>query len=347
MLGPTRQAGVPSAACGLGGLGWRASGRTSWWPVADADLSGTGRRQACAMLILAGVVYAERVKFLSRRSSATQVPTSKAYLYVSDAKVEMLIDGMRPSWRDRFDLKVKAGIPALNAEVSPRQLDLGRFTRAERLCAALDAEGRIGSALDEESEFFRGQMLTAWGFWSRPAKGYADVVFFTGFLDQNNFVGLGGSAYHTMERAGDRLQQYSNSGISALMAFMKERSEAEGLQHPYQYFPPGAWDSDSWDADHDNPVLPEEVEFVAQRLLDQKSSYGPRTIIGSPIYVARTGRPITGRTLREYEAIRNRHAIQHYGKPRLEPRHGRWEIGKRYSPRPAPLLEAGEDTTDT
>jgi hypothetical protein len=258
----------------------------------------------------------------------------------------MLIDGIGPSLLDRFDLKVTAGIPALNAEVSRRQLELGRFARAERLCAALDAEGRVGSVFDEDSEFFRGQILAAWGFWNRHNKGYADVVFFSGFVDENTLVGLGGSAYHTMERAGDRIQQYSNSGIQALMAFLRERSEATGSQRSYQYTPPDAWDFESWDADHDNPVVPEPVEFVAQRLLDE-TRYGVRTIIGSPIYVARTGRPTTRRTLKEYEAIRNTHAVEHYGKARLERRNGRREVGKPSWPRPTPSLDASVVQPDT
>lgn len=252
----------------------------------------------------------------------------------------MLVDGLSPSLLDRFDLKVRVGIPVLNAEVGRRQLEPGRFARAERLCAALDAQGRVGSICDEDSEFFRGQILAAWGFWNRQDEGYADVVYFSGFIDDNTFVGLGGSAYHTLERAGDRIQQYSNSGLQALMAFLKERSEAMGPQGVYQKTPPGAWFSDAWDADHDNSAAPEPVEFVAQRLLDYTwPAFDLRAIIGSPIYVARTGQPTTRRTRREYEAIRDRHAIQHYLKPRLEPRHGRREIGKPSRPRPAPLQE--------
>jgi hypothetical protein len=221
--------------------------------------------------------------------------------------------------------------------VGRRQLELGRFARVERLCAALESEGRIGSVLDEDSEFFRAQILAAWGFWNRYQKGYADVVFFSGFVDENTFVGLGGSAYHTMERAGDRIQQYSNSGIQALMAFLKERSEA-ARQHPYRERPPDAWDFEAWEADHDNGIVPEPVEFVAQRLLD-RTEYGIRTIIGSPIYVARTGQPTTRRTLKEYEALRDRHALQWQGKARLELRYGRREVGKRSWPQPAPSLD--------
>jgi hypothetical protein len=272
---------------------------------------------------------------LFRRKRPTLPSTSKTYLYVSDAKVEMLINGLAPRLRDQFDLKVTAGIPGLNAEIALRHSELGHFSRAERLCGALDAEGRIGSVDDEQSEFFRGKMLAAWGFWNRTDNSYADVVFFSGFLNDDMFVGLGGSAYHTMERASERLQKYSNSGLQTLMEFLKERSEATRAGSSYQYGPPGAWEAESWDADHDNSMVPEQVEFVAQRLLDESLS-GIRTIIASPIYVARTGLPTTRLVLKEYEAIRNLHALQHYGKPRLKRRNGRREIGKPSWPQPAP-----------
>src|SRR3954463_9534347 len=129
---------------------------------------------------------------LRSRSSPTSPSTSKAYLYVSDAKVEMHVDGLDPALIDRFDLSNKAGVPG------------GGFARAERLCAALDAQHRVGSLLDEDTEFFRGELLAAWGFWNRHDEDYADVAYFSGFVDENTFVGLGGSAYHSMERAGDR-----------------------------------------------------------------------------------------------------------------------------------------------
>jgi hypothetical protein len=101
----------------------------------------------------------------------------------------------------------------------------------------MEKDGRVGS-IDDSTQFFRGAMLAAWGFWNRYDEGYADVVFFHGFVDQHTFVGIGGSAYHTIERATERMQQRSNTGIQALMEFLRERSRRAG---PYAQGPPGAW----------------------------------------------------------------------------------------------------------
>lgn len=241
--------------------------------------------------------------------------------------------------RSIWPQKVKAGFPGLSAEFDRSQVELGRYARAERLCAALDAADRFGPVLDMDSEFFRRQLLVAWGFWNREQKGYADVVFYHGFVDERTFVGLGGSAYHTMERAGDRMHQHSNSGLRALMAFLKERSEAAESQRSYWHGPPSSWYSEVWDADHDNPTVPEPVEFVAERLLDDvETSYGIRTIIGSPIYVARTGQPTTRRARKEYEALRDRHSLQIHGKRRL----ARGYIGGPSWPQPAPLRDPNQ-----
>jgi hypothetical protein len=248
---------------------------------------------------------------------------------VSDAKVDMLIDDLGPSLREQFDLTLRGGVPGVvEGEVGLRQVQAGRFARAKRLSAALAKDDRLG-AIDEDKPFFRGRMLAAWGFWNRYDTGYADVVFFHGFADAHTFVGIGGSAYHTMERASERMAQHSNSGIQMLMEFLRERSRHAG---PYRHSPPGAWQSEAWEADHDNPAVPEPIEFVAERYLDDPER-GIRTIIGSPIYVARTGRRITRGVLKEYEALREEYAIRVLGKPR------RQELGKPCWPQPAPVEE--------
>jgi hypothetical protein len=264
----------------------------------------------------------------------TRSPRGKSYLYVSDAKVEMLIDDLGPSLRERFDLKLKVDVSGIGGEAALLHPDSGRFARARRLCAALDAQKRIGSIHDEDTEFFRGELLAAWGFWNRYDEGYADVVFFHGFVDERTFVGLGGSAYHTMERATERLQQYSNSGLQALLAFLKERSEVATSHQGV----PSAWPAEAWEADHDNSAVPEPIEFVAERLLD-----GPRheirTIIGSPIYVARTGEPVTRSVMKEYDALRKQQALRIAGDPSLKRLRGRRELGKPSSPKLPPMVE--------
>jgi hypothetical protein len=278
---------------------------------------------------------------LSGRLRKPPPPTPKTYLYASDSKVNMLIEKLDHSLRDRFGLKaIKVGTPGVaTAEIGVTRRDPSRYSRAERLCAALETTKGFGDLRDENAEYFRGQALAAWGFWNRYDEGYADVVFFTCLLDGCTVVGLGGSAYHTEERAEERLQQRSNSGLQMLMDFLKEQSENPKRRTTRGWGPPGAWPGETKDADHDNPVVPERVEFFAQRLLDTGEESGVRTIIGSPIYVARTGQPTRRREMKEYEELRNQFAIRHYNKPRLKSRHGDWQVGKPSSPRLAPLLD--------
>jgi uncharacterized protein DUF7019 len=266
---------------------------------------------------------------LLRRKRRSPPGGGRTYLYVSDAKVDMLTDGRGPSLLDHIDPKVRVGVQGVaEAELGRREIQAGRYARAERVCAALAKAGRLGT-IDENTPFFRVQMLAAWGFWNRYDEGYADVMFFHGFVNEHTFVGVGGSAYHSMERASDRMQQHSNSGIQTLMDFLRERSRHAG---PYVRQPPGAWPSEAWEADHDNPAVPESLEFVAERYLDD-TERGIRTIIGSPIYVARTGQPVTRSSLREYERLRNEYAVRVLGKPRGQ------ALGKPSWPRPAPLEE--------
>jgi hypothetical protein len=129
------------------------------------------------------------------------------------------------------------------------------------------------------------------------------------------------------------------------MAFLKERSEAAGPEDACEHDPLPVLYREVWDADHDNPCVPEAIEFVAQRLFD-KAEDGVRVIIGSPIYVARTGQPTTRQALKDYQAIRDRHAIRVQKKRRLKRRQGQWQIGKPSYPKPAPLPDADLTQSD-
>lgn len=241
----------------------------------------------------------------------------KRYHYVSDEKVDMCVQDLPRDLVERFDLtSFKLGVPGVvGAEASVRHLPDGRYARVKRLCEALEKNALLGS-IDDGKPFIRGQMLARWGFWNRHDDGYADVVFYHGFLDANTFVGLGGSAYHTRERAEERLQQHSNSGIQLLMMFLEERSRKAG---PYQWTPPGAWPSEAWEADYNNTAIPQSLEFVVGRdsnaYFDDDPDRPIRTFIGSPIYVAETSQPITPALLKEYEALRSEHAMRTLGRP--------------------------------
>ena len=265
----------------------------------------------------------------------------KAYLYVSDEKVAVLSSRLPPSLRERFDLRVGAELPGIGSlEVGTQERDPDRFERAERLCKLLHEAGVIGDVYDDEKPFIRGTMLAAWGFWNRRDEGYADVVFFTAYPDSTTLLGLGGSAYHTMERAQDRLQRFSNSGIQGLMGWIRERSgDSNPGRHAYGL--PGAWYHEIGDMDFDNDTVPEEIEFVAQRLLIEGED-AFRYILASPIYVARTGRPTTSQMRRRHSALRELYADAHGKGPRKRLFAARRYVGKPSYPHLPPLDDPTE-----
>lgn len=277
---------------------------------------------------------------LFRRAEPESQPRPKTYIYVSDAKVDMLTAGLSKPLRDQFDLKVQGGVPGVvSVEIGARQNETSRYERAERLCKALATiEGLVGDVNDENADYIRGTLVATWGFYGRVNDGYADVIFFTSFADENTLVGLGGSAYHTMERSEDRLQKWSNSGIRQLMSFLKEQSEAgNGERHLTTLT--DAWGAETGDADHDNIVIPEEIEFVAQRLSHQ--SYGGyRFILGSPIYVARTGRPLTNQALKVYTGVRDAYSLaRHERHLYTKDTNGVWQLGRPSFPALPPLVD--------
>lgn len=269
--------------------------------------------------------------------------TGRGYLYVSDEKIDAVTEELRPSIRERFglgfnakhEIPTPAGTTTFEVEAKPNRVDAGQGARIERLCAALEADDRLDPDPYGHRDYFRGEMIAVWGFWNREDRRYADVVFFTGFIDERVFVGIGGSAYNTSERQSERLQQWSNSGLQQLMRFMEERTAVAGRKGHFRWDTPDAWDAEAWDADHDNPLVPESIEYVANRLRDSadpdepERHRGRRTIIGSPIYVSRTG-TTTPKTIRQYERLRDQHMQSIYKRPRLQPYSSgsSWQVGK-------------------
>ncbi|GGM16077.1 DUF7019 family protein [Nakamurella endophytica] len=220
------------------------------------------------------------------------------FLYISEEKIEnlhaQLIAQRRPSLRDRLAPTVGVNTGVFSLGVTARQIDLNLYHKLERVCHELQVDGKIHDISIEPAEgYIRGTCIVAWGFWPRRLHNYAEVAFFIGYPDSRTILGLGGSAYHTTERQGDRGSKFANSSQGALMTFLKERSEPHG-DSASNGAP--AWSVDIGEADFFNQDLTRlaEIEFVAKVLEYEPSDYtGYRCILASPIYIAETERPVS------------------------------------------------------
>lgn len=224
---------------------------------------------------------------------------------MSKAKVDHLGGQSPETLRDKVDVKVGVDLMGLgNAEIGSRTREPTLFQRAEDLCEALRKAGKVGDFSEDDKPYVQGTMFATWGFWSRQISGHADVVLFTALVSANTIVGLGGSAFHTLERPEERLQRWSNSGHAVLLEFLNWQSQYIGDDQSKMTSP---WYHEMLETDSDKAAPREAIEFVAQRLdvHDGEEHLGFRALLGSPIYVARTGQPTTSRMNRNYEALRD------------------------------------------
>ena len=90
------------------------------------------------------------------------------------------------------------------------------------------------------------------------------------------------------------------------MGWINELSADAHGKHAYAL--PGAWEYEIGETDLNSDAVPEEVEFVAQRLLVKRQGTF-RWILGSPIYVARTGRPATNEMLEQHDGMRELYSV--------------------------------------
>ncbi len=117
----------------------------------------------------------------------------KYYLYISDAKVDMLIAQIRHDATKKISTEFGFDLKVLNAKRrSESESDENRFTRLEVVISFIREYGNLGS-VDKPGEYFEGTMPIRLG----PLSEGTDpgIIYFTG-RTKRTLVGLGGSPKH-------------------------------------------------------------------------------------------------------------------------------------------------------
>jgi Family of unknown function (DUF7019) len=193
------------------------------------------------------------------------------YLYVSDAKVDMLVGQIDPRLTRRRTAEVGLNLKVFGAKRTVESAGAERSERLERVVRYLEEHGDLGS-VDEPGQFFWGLLPMRWGPFP-PAS-----VYFGG-ASERTVVGLGGSAHHVLgspppgtpapgpprsmapgllaDLAGDEIQVADEAAALSMV-----RRVTGALTGPTQ-----------------------NLEFVAKRLLSGDVD-GQPVLLGSPLYVA-------------------------------------------------------------
>jgi len=207
------------------------------------------------------------------------------YLYISDAKVDMLLSQIDPDFGRPSTTEAGLSVKLFSFRRSVEAPAPDRTAKLERVLRHLEETGQTGS-VDEPGQYFRGTLPMQWG----PLQGGngGSLVYFGGRTGQT-ILGLGGASSHVLGSSGPQAQEFAPSSVPTLLAGLASAFAADGVEVPADQ-PSLAWVHNA------GRLLrgPQQtVEFVARRLLTGPSPYpeldarpGMRVLLGSPLYVA-------------------------------------------------------------
>jgi hypothetical protein len=217
------------------------------------------------------------------------------YIYVSDAKVDMLLPQLDSSFQRKRTVEWNLNLKVLGAKRGTETaLGENRFARLEAVVKYLENHGDLGS-VDEPGQFFRGSLPMRWG----PVAEYHEdsgLFYFAGRTDET-ILGMVGSAAHVIGVTSDRQGASAGYALSPLTETLRgDRDAGDVFPDPAAKTSP---EQGAINAVHYTTTIfpgPEQnLEFIAKRLIRGKSLLPdlpdhPETdksvLLGTPLYVA-------------------------------------------------------------
>jgi hypothetical protein len=216
----------------------------------------------------------------------------KYYIYVSDAKVDMLLPQIPATQRKRIAAELKVNISILSGTVSIAQPALdNRISRLMAVTRYLETRHTMGS-IDHPEGWVYGRHAVHWALTHKRG-----VVAFYGRTDAENSFFLGGSAAHLIGGSPNARHIFGVSNTPTLMRYLKRLSATEAQSIDVDA--PAVHGSEALSVRSQEwyrriafgrfmladepPVL---VEFIARPLATFEGVRGQRAILATPLYVA-------------------------------------------------------------
>lgn len=213
------------------------------------------------------------------------------YVYVSDAKLDMLYGQIPSRLLSRIVAELKLDVKVLAVSIRERETDATRFEKLAVVENYIDRHFDVGTVHDP-APWFRGQLHMRSGIYGDEPGG---LLYFSGVQD-GVLVALIGSAHHLIgQRSQPSAIQMSYSRAPSLFTLLR-RDSIDG-SHAEDEIQPEKTDQRALAEVHDfaNALrgVREPSEFLARRLLSGSVPDGEapvRTVLlGTPLYVALTG----------------------------------------------------------
>ncbi|MET7704898.1 SAVMC3_10250 family protein [Micromonospora sp. NPDC005413] len=220
------------------------------------------------------------------------------YLYISDAKVDMLLSQIDPGYHRKRSAEFSVNLTFVGAKHTVESPAADQVARLERVTRYLDDHADVGD-VDAPGQFFRGLLPMQWGI--VPTTNERALVYFGG-RTEDTIIGLGGSPFHVIGASPPDPASHAFGGSSTMPALLDGLVEGDDTDLDPGVLNDGITGADAADAQAlasvhragtrlRGPV--QNVEFLAKRLLSGPSPYpeldgrpGMTVLLGSPLYVA-------------------------------------------------------------
>jgi hypothetical protein len=220
----------------------------------------------------------------------------KYYVYISDAKVDMLFAQIPVKLRNRIAADLTIDLKILSASISSKTSEETRYSRTALVEEFLRKHNELGT-VDDPKAYFAGTMFMRWG----PL--YEGRIVYFGGMTDHTVIGLAGSRKHILTSSGDsEVSLGGGSGAPDLIALL--RSADPNIVGPagLGQLPRGGdqlgWEADAiYDASTNMSGSVQQLDFVAKRLATRSADpardsgqegyrFSKTILLGTPVYVA-------------------------------------------------------------
>jgi hypothetical protein len=160
------------------------------------------------------------------------------FIYVSDSKLEMLFEQIRPSILKRISAEIKVDLKVAGVTLQKSEerspVRMARLRIVERY---IEKYHQVGSVQDPGGEYFRGRMNMRWGrlsLWANTP--VLPVVFFRGELESRTVM-LAGSTRHLLGEPPEA----NAAAFSALPDIISALNDYLPDEVPQQFFDSREW----------------------------------------------------------------------------------------------------------
>lgn len=215
----------------------------------------------------------------------------KYYVYISDAKVDMLLAQIPHEAKQRLATEFKFDLKLLSASrKSETESEDNRFSRLEAVVTFIREYGNLGT-VDEPDDYVEDSLEMRWGPYGMGDEKEPPLIYFGGVTDRT-IIGLGGSIKHVIGNSGVT-HTHSHSATPMLLA----RLERELKLDEQAMSPPddagntevsGDWSLRAVELATTEVKGPKQwLEFMAKRLLFGRGySKKKKVLLATPLYVA-------------------------------------------------------------